>query len=534
MWYRTTVKYFTKPTNKPFARKQSPMLRVGSHTLMAMVLSIIAAISAAQATGFMPSLVSADNKISIQLLPAPTSTQSAPATGTVEVNLQSGETKIELKNASPGSAYLALFASSASSAQLGVINTDNSGDGSVNITLSAGTYVGVFQVTRVGLLQFVSVDTTFTIGVTASLTTTASSNETSATIQTTSTETSTTTVTGLARLQVDPPLRTISAGAFAKFDINIHVGGTANVLLTARSVPTHSVAIFTQNMGTANPDFNSVLTILTSLDTPAGTYGITLIALIDGQQYESQIGLEVTASSTETSTQITSAAVGLGLSITINTDQHSYQPNATVNLQGQVTDDTGSAVADASVSVQVDAPTGVEVVFITNLKTDSAGVFQVSFLLPASATSGTYTAFTTASKGGFVSATTHTTFVVGVSSTPSVVIRDVYATDISGTRTATFTAGQTVLIWVIVENSGAAFQGVIWVQIRDPNGTPTWIQFQISQLGTGQTVKIAFGFTITTNMAAGIYTANALVSDKLISQGGTFLASGNTEFALTA
>jgi hypothetical protein len=205
-----------------------------------------------------------------------------------------------------------------------------------------------------------------------------------------------------------------------------------------------------------------------------------------------------------------------------------------VNLQGRVTDDSGSAVADAGVSVQVDGPTGAEIVFLSSLKTDATGVFQVTFKLPASATGGTFTAFATATKGGFASATTHTTFVVGTSSTPSVVIKEVYATDMSGTRTATFSAGQTVLVWVVVENGGATFEGVIWVQIRDPNGTPIWIQLQISQLGTGQTVKVAFGFAITANMASGLYTANALVSDKLISQGGAFLASANTEFALTA
>ena len=191
-------------------------------------------------------------------------------------------------------------------------------------------------------------------------------------------------------------------------------------------------------------------------------------------------------------------------------------------------------MAEASVSMQVDGPTGAEIIFLSSLKTDPAGVFLVSFKLPASATAGTYTAFATATKSGFAGATTHTTFVVGTSSTPSVVIKEVYATDMSGTRTTTFSAGQTVLVWVVVENSGATFEGVIWVQVRDPNGAPTWIQFQISQLGTGQTLKVAFGFTITANMPIGLYTANALVSDKLISQGGTFLASANTEFALTA
>jgi hypothetical protein len=84
-----------------------------------------------------------------------------------------------------------------------------------------------------------------------------------------------------------------------------------------------------------------------------------------------------------------------------------------------------------------------------------------------------------------------------------------------------------------VENSGSSFNGVIWVQIRDSNGTPIWIQFQITPLGTGQTVKVAFGFQVTSGMTTGVYTVNTLVSDKLISQGGTFFASANTEFAVT-
>jgi hypothetical protein len=197
-----------------------------------------------------------------------------------------------------------------------------------------------------------------------------------------------------------------------------------------------------------------------------------------------------------------------------------------------VSDETGSAVAGATISLQVDGPTGAQIYFSSNLQTNTAGQFTVSFSLPADATAGTYTAFASAAKSDYANATTHTTFVVGVSTTPSVVISEVYTTDISGNRSAVFSVGQTVLVWVVVENSGAPFNGVIWMQIRDSSGTPAWIQFQISSLGTHQTVKVAFGFQITSGMVPGIYTANALVSDKLISQGGTFFASESVEFAV--
>lgn len=520
------------------------MFRPKSKTLVAILLSLIAAVSAAQMTTIAPRPVSADSTLTFQLTFAPTNTEPASANGSVEVDTQTGHVKVDLKQATPSTPYVVIFVSTATSTQtqLGTMMTNGGGEGSLEASLAAGTYVGLFQILKANVIQYLTVETSFNIGATATASVTSTTSENSTSTLTSTTETSSTLATSTqtssqttaqasVSLEVHPSLRSISAGAFAKFEIGIKSPTYANVLLTARSVPPNSVAIFTQNLGVANSDFQSTLTIVTSADTPAGTYGVTLIALINGVEYTSQIGLEVTASTSGTPTATISA--GTSLTITISTAERSYNANATVNLQGHVTDNTGSAVADATVSVQVDGPTGVEISMLDNLRTDTAGVFHASVNL-ASAPAGTYTAFATAAKAGYTSATTHTTFVVGTSTTPSVVIQEVYVTDISGTRTTTFSAGQTVLVWVEIENSGATFQGVIWVQIRDPNGTPIWIQFQISQLGTGQTVKIAFGFTITGNLRAGLYTANALVSDKLISQGGAFLASANIDFALTA
>jgi hypothetical protein len=74
---------------------------------------------------------------------------------------------------------------------------------------------------------------------------------------------------------------------------------------------------------------------------------------------------------------------------------------------------------------------------------------------------------------------------------------------------------------------------VVWIQVRNPNGVPTQIQIQISKLDAGETIKDGVGFTMLGNPTIGVYTVNALVSNKLISQGGTFLASADTQFALT-
>jgi hypothetical protein len=218
--------------------------------------------------------------------------------------------------------------------------------------------------------------------------------------------------------------------------------------------------------------------------------------------------------------------------MTISTDQAQYQPNSTVNIQGQVTDATGSAVANATVSIQVDAPTGVEVFYRNNIHSDPAGIFQTQVMLKSTSPTGTYTVFTSATKAGYTSITTRTTFVVGTSTTPSVIIKAVYAGDSAGNPTSTFATGQTIWVWVVIENIGSTFQGVVWIQVRDPTGVPVQIQIHIANLQAGETIKDGLGFTLLGHPTIGVYTVNALVSDKLISEGGTFLASSETEFVL--
>ncbi|HMK82642.1 MAG TPA: hypothetical protein VK503_02900, partial [Candidatus Bathyarchaeia archaeon] len=168
----------------------------------------------------------------------------------------------------------------------------------------------------------------------------------------------------------------------------------------------------------------------------------------------------------------------------------------------------------------------------TGITTDAAGVFQTHMTTPINATSGGYTVFAAASMSGYATATTHTNFVIGSSLTSGVMIIQLYSTDTTNKTSAVFSVGQTVLIWVVLQNICAPIQGVIWIQILDPRGTPVSIQLQNSTLATGGIVKVAFGFSPTANSAQGVYGANALVSDKLISQGGTFLANANAQFAL--
>jgi len=333
-------------------------------------------------------------------------------------------------------------------------------------------------------------------------------------------------------LQVTPSMQSITTGDYARFDVTVRQAGTVNVLLVARDVPAYSNAIFSPQVGVANPQFHSTLAIVTSTDTPPGNYNVTVVALLNGEEYPIYISLQLSPNTTTTQTSAISST-SRSLSLGVDTDLHFYEPNSTVTVSGQLTDPSGDAIPDASVSVQVDDPTGAQLFLVNNLTTDAAGIYHTELKLDPQAVVGTYTVFVSSFESGYAGATTHTTFVVGSPLTPSVVISQVYITDTTGNPSGVFSTGQTIIVWITVQNNGAQFQGIIWLQIRDPNGTPQSIQTQISTLSTGASVKMGFGFTASTNLPRGIYTANALVSDKLISQGGTFLASAKAQFALT-
>ena len=509
---------------------------------VAVTLAIIAAFSIVQVCGLGPGLAYADNSLTAQLHRVTGSTEPLSANATIGVNLVNGQTEVRLSNATQRTSYIVVFLTTSNSTlQLGTLVTGSDGNADSVLAMEVGAYTGLFEIARAGIvpnqlgpIEFASLQETFVIGSSASTSVTTSTNSQIAG-EITSTSQVTTQISASNSTQVvfqaTPSAQIIVAGDYAKFNISISQTGSANVLLVARGVPVHSNAIFAPQVGVANPQFHSTLAIVTSTDTPAATYTITVVALLNGQEYATNISLQLTPNANISQTTTISSA-SLSLSLGVDTDSHFYEPNGTVVVRGHVIDASGEAIAGVSVSVQVDEPTGAELVLVNNLTTDDAGIYHTDVKLGAKAPIGTYTVFVSSAKTGYTGATTHTTFVVGSSITPSVVISQVYVTDTTGNPSGVFSAGQTVLVWVILQNNGAPFQGVIWVQILDPNGTPQSIQLQISTLATGASVKVAFGFTASINLPHGIYTVNALVSDKLISQGGTFLASARTQFAL--
>jgi len=506
-------------------------LSVRTRSAVAVMLCLVAALSSAQAGSLFTRTVSADESITVELLRTASSNETLSANGTVRIKLDTGQVSIEVHHATPLTVYATLFISGSAITQLGTFVTDEGGEGQVRGGLSSGAYIGIFEVTKLGVPQFVSASTSFSIGATASASASASTTSENTTSQPSATETESIVYasnTAQLTFNVDPPTRSVAAGDFAEFNIQVVYPPSADIFLVARGIPPDSVAIFTPNRGEADPEFHAKMTIITSTDTPAGNYTVNVVALVNGHEFPEQVSVQV--SNSTSATLAVSVAAALAMSVT--TDMPQYQQNATVTVQGDVTDSTGSAVAGASVSVQVDSATGAQVFFVNGVQTDTAGTFSTQVTLPANAAAGTYTVIAAASKDSYSGVAARTTFVVESTTTPSVVISAVYTGDSAGNPTSAFSVGQTVWVWVVVHNIGATFQSVVWVQVLDPNGVPVDIRITIADLHAGETVSNGIGFTLSDNARPGLYHVDALVSDKLISQGGTFLANAQTQFAL--
>ena len=502
-----------------------------TRSIFTILICTIAAVSTIYNSSIAPTPVFADDNVSIPLTRGNTSTEPPNASATLQIDSQADRIELTLNQASPNATYTLMLVSSTESSQLGAFAADQTGHGAMHASLDTGIYSAMFEVLRENLVQFTSATVTFAISATASTTVTSSiSNFTSTSA---SNEAQATTLQ--TQFLIDPASTTVAAGGYATYSISLQQQTNATVFLAAKGVPPGSVAIFSQDSGQADPEFDSILTIVTSPNTLAATYAIMVVALVNGQEYDQQVTLAVTESAT-TATQSSNmtASSEASLSLTIGTDEYHYEANATVILQGYVTDSLGNVVPGANVMVQVDGATGIEVASLSDIVTDAVGGFRASFQLPNTAQPGTYTAFASATKQGYESATTRATFVVESPSTPSVVVQSVYTGDSAGNPITVFSPGQTVYVWVVIQNIGSTFQGVIWVQVRDPNGIPIQVLIRMSSIEGGETFRDGYGFTLQGKLVPGLYSIEALISDNLISQGGVFLASSSAQFEVVS
>ncbi|MBS7655127.1 hypothetical protein KEJ50_01275 [Candidatus Bathyarchaeota archaeon] len=333
-------------------------------------------------------------------------------------------------------------------------------------------------------------------------------------------------------IRAEPSYKSIKAGEVASFSIKVEslTRFRRIVILTVEGLPENTIGIFTPEKG--RTPFHSKLTIITTIQTPEGAYEITITAVSGDKEEEAKVGLIINppeAAITSTSTTQTTTRENI-LLVNVQTDEAIYTQNDVVKISGSVQDRFKNPVEAVEVSIQIVNPLG-NVVHSALIETDSSGIYFDNFTIGELGYSifinGTYTVFVTASKFGYIDGYAHATFIVGESNLPSVNFVSINITDSTGEAIKSeFTQGESLIIWVTVENSGEILNNAyVWLEIDDPNGTPIKVDFHVGDLEQGKTITEGFSFIIPANAVKGIYSTKAFVSDKLISQGGKFLAS---------
>ena len=108
------------------------------------------------------------------------------------------------------------------------------------------------------------------------------------------------------------------------------------------------------------------------------------------------------------------------LSVTVSTDKQSYDPGETVLIAGKVLDESLEGVAFASVSIQVNDPSG-NPIHVGWVLSTADGSYADQFIARADSMNGGYSIYVTASKPGYTDGNSQ----VGCIITPEFPVSDI-------------------------------------------------------------------------------------------------------------
>lgn len=355
-------------------------------------------------------------------------------------------------------------------------------------------------------------------------------------------------------LKVDPPqhkVQILKNGKSRSATYSVKVTAVSDfrgeVELSVTGLPETCERWFNPEEGKPKPVFVSVLKVIVPPSAPPGTYPLTITGtasdgttnyatttlIIEGEAATVTTTTEA-ATVTTTTSQTTSVTTTGKLKVSVTTDQESYLAGEDVAISGYVRLGSGASVAGASVSLSVLEPDGDEIDG-ADLQTNDEGRFAENFTLPSTAANGTYTVYATASMSGYKDAFATVTFTVGLSNLPSVHIVEASITLPNGTLSSEFSPGETVVVWAVVNNTGADLVGAnTWVEVLDPNNSPISLVIVVVTIHTGEQVKVGVHVILATDANIGTYTVRILVSDRPIAEGGKFLDSKETAFLVTS
>jgi uncharacterized membrane protein len=337
-------------------------------------------------------------------------------------------------------------------------------------------------------------------------------------------------------IKVDPTYWSINLGnsktPTAAFSVQIGAlsGFQGKVELSVKGLPESAKAAFNPEEGAPTPIFVSILLIILSQSTPAGSYNVSIIGASENVSHNAIAELVVEGSLSPSTATVQREQRTLRVSV--STESESYQKGDNVSVSGYVKLDSGESVANATVALHVTDPFGNE----TNVllaSTDPNGRYWDNFTLPPSAVDGTYTVYAVADAVTYRECYGQVTFVVGASTVPSVRIENATITMLNRTVSSEFRRGETLAVWVAIHDSGGDLvDGNTWVEVLDPNNSPISVAVVVVTIHSGEEVRIGIQVILKQDAAAGLYTVRIVVSNAPISGGGKFLDSRETAFVV--
>jgi len=334
-------------------------------------------------------------------------------------------------------------------------------------------------------------------------------------------------------ISVDPPSQELSLpNNVVKYTVTVTSvkGFRKKVILGVEGLPEGSAAIFNPKEGRPQPVFRSNLKIVINYPTSPGSYEFTVYA-IHGKEVQKATTTLIVEATLTTTTTVTESIRQLG--VIAETDRLNCNIGDNVEVFGRVYLKHSSSPSKATVSIQILDQDGITI-HVVALELSVGGYFSDKFMIGSDALPGTYTVFVTASAEGFKDGFSRTVFTVGSSPEPSIVIDSVYTTSVNGEEKEVFQQGESVVIWVLVNNSGKNLrEGFIWVEVTDPRGIPIMVSAFGSSINYMEPTKVWVQVKLSRNTTLGLYEVNTLVSTGYISKGGKFIASKDTAFIVS-
>jgi PKD repeat protein len=325
--------------------------------------------------------------------------------------------------------------------------------------------------------------------------------------------------------EADPPNQIVSLGESISFQLSLRTRDAYNLVpinLSVSGLPsniTYEIDPASITLSTGTPA-ESRLKIDTTPFTQPGNYKLEITAR--DESYGSK-----------DSVMVTLVVSGASFTITMTLDKPTYSQGGGVHLYGSVRDLESLPAQAGSVSIQILNPSG-STVHVASTMTNRFGQYADNFTLTSEAAVGTYTIFVTVTVPGYQDSYNQATFTVGESLTPSIKIVAVYLTDSAGLNISSFHPSQTVVVRVAVQNGGAELKnGMIWVEVNNPDGIPLPPVFVETTIARGGTVTVGVITALAEGALPGYYMANSYVSDRMIAQGGKFLANSETIFQVS-